>query len=110
MDSYMVEILKVLVFSSIFFVWVIRYSNIIEEFKFFGYPNWLRDLVGILKIAFAIMLFNENIVIVQLGALGISVLMICAFLTHLKSKNCISKMLPSASLLALNLTIYFNIS
>lgn len=108
MSFNMVEILKIMVLSSILFVWVIRYSNIIEEFKSFGYPNWLRDLVGIFKIAFAIMLINQNISIVQLGAIGISVLMVCALLTHLKIKNNISKMLPAASLLAINLTIYFN--
>lgn len=108
MQHNLVEILKIMVLSSIFFVWVIRYSNIIEEFKTFGHPNWLRDLVGILKIAFAIMLFNQNVFIVQLGAIGISALMLCALLTHLKIKNDLSKMLPSATLLVINLTIYFN--
>jgi hypothetical protein len=101
MNNSLLEILKIFVVSSILFVWVIRYSNIIEEFKIYTLPNWLRDLVGILKIAFAIMLFNENVLIVKVGAIGISVLMICAILTHLRVKNTPAKMLPSAILLVI---------
>ena len=48
--------LQALVAASIFFVWVVRYFNIVEEFKQYGLPNWLRDLVGILKMTFALML------------------------------------------------------
>ena len=32
--------LKILVVGSIFFVWVVRYQNIIEEFKAYGFPAW----------------------------------------------------------------------
>jgi hypothetical protein len=106
MNIIMVEVLKILVLASVLFVWAVRYSNIVEEFKSFGYPNWLRDIVGIFKISFAIMLINENVYIVKIGALGISALMICALFTHLKVKNPIAKMLPSASLLFINLSIY----
>ena len=55
------EILSILVFGSILFVWVVRYSNIKDEFKSFNLPKWLRDLVGILKLSFAIMLLNDNL-------------------------------------------------
>lgn len=41
--------LQALVAVSVFFVWVIRYANIVQEFKQYGLPDWLRDLVGILK-------------------------------------------------------------
>ena len=37
---------QVLVASSIFFVWVVRYDNIVSEFRQYGLPDWLRDLVG----------------------------------------------------------------
>lgn len=107
MEYNILEILKIIVLASILFVWVIRYANIIEEFKSYGYPSWLRDIVGIFKIAFAIMLLNESSFVVQVGAAGISFLMICALLTHLKVKNPVSKMLPSAALLIINLVIYF---
>lgn len=42
--------------TSIFFVWVVRYNNIIQEFKQYGLPEWLRDLVGILKLTFSLLL------------------------------------------------------
>ena len=45
--------LKTIVAGSIFFVWVVRYREIIEEFKVYELPTWLRDLVGILKLSFA---------------------------------------------------------
>ena len=106
MDQSLLEILKILVVASILFVWVIRYSNIVEEFKFYSLPNWLRDLVGILKISFAIMLLNENILLVQIGALGIAGLMICALATHFKVKNPFAKMLPSTALLVICLVIF----
>jgi hypothetical protein len=39
--------LKTIAAGSIFFVWVVRYREIIEEFKEYGLLSWLRDLVGI---------------------------------------------------------------
>jgi uncharacterized membrane protein YphA (DoxX/SURF4 family) len=48
--------LQALVAASIFFVWVVRYDNIIQEFKQYGLPDWLRDWVGILKLTFALLL------------------------------------------------------
>jgi hypothetical protein len=105
MENSIIEILKIFVLASILFVWVVRYGNIVEEFKFYGYPNWLRDIVGIFKIAFAVMLFNQNILVIKTGAIGISILMICALITHLKVKNPIPKMFPSAILLTINVVI-----
>ena len=40
--------LQSLVVASVLFVWVVRYANIVQEFKQYGYPDWLRDMVGIL--------------------------------------------------------------
>ncbi len=101
------EVLKIIVFSSILFVWVIRYTNIVEEFKSYGYPNWLRDVVGILKISFAIMLLNQSEQIAKIGAGGIAALMLAALVTHFKVKNPFSKMLPSLALLVASLFIIF---
>ena len=44
--------LKIILVSSIFFVWVVRYQNIIKEFAEYNLPNWLRDFIGIIKITF----------------------------------------------------------
>lgn len=100
-----IYILKTLVAGSIFFVWVVRYQNIIEEFRAFGLPAWLRDLVGILKVSFVLMLLSSDSNAVLLGAFGITVLMLAALLTHLKIKNPFYKMLPSMSLMILCLII-----
>ena len=100
-----IYVLKTLVAGSIFFVWVVRYQNIIEEFRAFGLPAWLRDLVGILKVSFVLMLLSSDSNAVLLGAFGITVLMLAALLTHLKIKNPFYKMLPSMSLMILCLII-----
>lgn len=106
MDTNLIQALKILVFASILFVWVVRYANIVEEFKIFGYPAWIRDLVGILKISFAIMIMNETVAIVEWGLAGIILLMTFALITHFKIKNPIAKMLPSFTLLSLCVLIF----
>ena len=101
--------LQIFVASSIFYVWVVRYANITEEFKEYRLPDWLRDLVGVLKITFAVMLLagiaRERFAI--LGAVGIVVLMIGAVITHLRVKNPVFKMLPAFTLLILSAVIAF---
>ena len=101
----LISALKALVAGSTFFVWVVRYQNIIEEFKEFGLPIWLRDLVGILKLSFVIMLFSTDLTVVILGSLGIAGLMLAAMITHLKIKNPFYKMLPSMSLMLISFII-----
>jgi len=99
--------IKAFVAASIFFVWVVRYREIIEEFKFYELPSWLRDLVGILKLSFGFMLFSNDIYAVILGASGIIFLMAAAVYTHVRVKNPFHKMLPAFGLIALNLIIIF---
>jgi uncharacterized membrane protein YphA (DoxX/SURF4 family) len=99
--------LQALVAASIFFVWVVRYDNIIQEFKQYGLPDWLRDLVGILKLTFGLLLLLgiQRASLAMIGSLGIAGLMGCAFVIHLRVKNPAFKMLPSLTLLALALII-----
>ena len=99
--------LQALVAASLFFVWVVRYGNIIEEFKQYGLPDWLRDLVGILKMTFALMLLIgiERKPFAVAGGIGIALLMAAAILTHLRIKNPVFKMLPALTLLVLSLVI-----
>lgn len=101
--------LQIFVAASIFFVWGVRYANIIEEFKQYRYPDWLRDFVGILKVTFAICLLAgisrpRGAII---GGVGIALLMMGALFTHLRVKNPPFKMLPSAALLVLSLVIAY---
>ena len=99
--------IKTFVAASIFFVWVVRYREIIEEFKFYELPSWLRDLVGILKLSFAFMLFSDDIYVVILAGSGIIFLMVAAVFTHVRVKNPFHKMLPAFGLSVLNLVIIF---
>ena len=99
--------IKTFVAASIFFVWVVRYREIIEEFKFYELPSWLRDLVGILKLSFAFMLFSNDKYVTILGSSGIIFLMAAAIYTHVRVKNPFHKMLPAFGLIALNLIIIF---
>jgi uncharacterized membrane protein YphA (DoxX/SURF4 family) len=86
---------------------VVRYGNVMEEFKNYGLPAWLRDLVGILKLTFSLMLLIgiERRPLAVAGGLGIAFLMGCAFLTHLRVRNPLFKMLPSLTLLVLSILI-----
>ena len=108
MNSSLLEVTKTLVFSSVLFVWVIRYNNIVEEFKSYNYPDWLRDLVGILKIFFVILMINQEPMLVRLGAIGIIGLMLAAMITHVRVKNPFPKMIPSIVLFSLSIFIFFN--
>ena len=110
MSSNVIEVMKILVFSSVLFVWVIRYNNIVAEFKSYNYPDWLRDLVGILKVSLVIMLIQKDIFLIRLGATGIMVLMLAAFITHLRVKNPIDKMLPSMVLFSLSAVIFWSLT
>ena len=95
MTSGLVDLIKIFAFSSVLFVWVVRYNNIVEEFRFYNYPDWLRDLVGIVKISLVIMLIRDELYFVKIGAIGIMILMLAAMITHFRVKNLFAKMVPS---------------
>lgn len=96
------NVVKCLVFSSVFFVWVVRYQNIVEEFKSYQYPEWLRDLVGISKLTAVVLIMGADVRSGQIGAGVIGLLMLAALATHLKVGNPPAKMLPSFVLLLLS--------
>lgn len=99
--------LQALVAASVFFVWVVRYPNIVEEFKQWGLPGWLRDSVGIAKLTFALLLVIgiERRQFAVAGGIGLALLMVAAFGTHVRVRNPVSKMLPSVTLFAISLLI-----
>ena len=104
---FLIEVLQIITASSILFVWVVRYENIITEFQQYQLPVWLRDLVGILKLSFSIMLlagiYDEKFK--YLGSSGLILLMLAALLTHVKMKNSFYKALPSLTLLVFSTII-----
>lgn len=101
-----IEVLKIAALVSILFVWVVRYNNIQKEFEQFNLPKWLRDIVGILKISFAVMLQSDINTIILIGSGGISLLMIAAIFTHFRVKNKLHKMLPALTLFLINMIIF----
>ena len=106
--SSIIGTLKLLVLASVLFVWFVRYDNIVKEFIEYKYPNWLRDLVGILKVACVFMLQSPDVNIVKAGCLGLIFLMAAAVSTHLRVKNPVGKMLPSLTLLSFSIIILLN--
>ena len=102
----LIQVLKIIALVSILFVWVVRYNNIQNEFEKYNLPNWLRDMVGIIKISFAVMLHSDIITMILIGSGGISLLMSAAIFTHFRVKNELYKMLPALSLLSIGLVIF----
>ena len=100
-----VEALKIISSVAIFFVWVVRYDNIKKEFVEYNLPSWVRDLVGILKLSFATMLQFSNQEVVKIGALGISVLMLGAVVTHLRLKSNFRRYIASVAMLSISVFI-----
>jgi hypothetical protein len=100
-----IDALKIIAAVAVFFVWVVRYANIKEEFEKYGFPKWFRDLIGIMKISFTIMLQSINEQIVLLGAFGIVFLMGGAILTHIKVKNPLKEMMPAITMISIGLVI-----
>ena len=97
--------LKITTGVAIFFVWVVRYDNIKKEFVQYGFPTWVRDLVGILKISFVALLQFPDIEYTRLGSLGITILMLGAVLTHVKMKSNFRMYIPSVAMLGISLII-----
>ena len=100
---------KVFLAVSLFYVWVVRYENIKKEFVEYKLPTWLRDLVGILKLSFSVMIISSDENLVSIGSMGIIALMVGALGTHFRVKNPLQKMIPAIVLSSLCLLIiYFN--
>ena len=107
-NIYLLELLILYFGVAVFFVWVVRYENIKKEFVHYNLPRWLRDLVGILKLSFGAMLQFSNTGIVQLGALGITILMSAAVITHIRLKSRFREYIASVAMLAISLIILAN--
>ena len=104
-----IQIAKVIIIVSILYVWLVRYNNIVEEFKAFNLPEWLRDFVGIIKISSSIFLLSSDTRIVQVGILGIVFLMLAAQYIHFINQTTFFKRMPSLVLILFSAFIFFNI-
>ena len=93
-----IEVLKIIVTVSMFFIWFVRYDNIKKEFKEYKFPRWFRDVVGILKISFCVMLHSSIDQIIVIGSLGIIILMLGAVITHIRMRNPFRKYIASVTM------------
>ena len=100
--------LKIFIAVSLFFVWVIRYSNIVDEFRDYGYPNWFRDFMGILKLSCASFLLTGQRELILVSGGVLTVLMSAAFFTHLRVNHKPIQMLPSFSLMCAAIFISYH--
>ena len=103
-----VSVLKIIIVASIFFVWVVRYANIIKEFEEYGLPNWFRDFMGIIKLSASVMIISGQTDLILIATGTLSILMLAAFLTHIKANHTVIQMLPSFSLMASSIIIALN--
>ena len=94
----LIEALKIIAAVAVYFVWVVRYDNIKKEFSDYKLPKTFRDLIGILKISFTVMLQFDDSNLIIIGSLGIVILMLGAVATHLKVKNPPKTMLPALTI------------
>ncbi|MAV65166.1 MAG: hypothetical protein CMG00_08265 [Candidatus Marinimicrobia bacterium] len=103
------EILKLIATVSILFVWFIRYENIVKEFKDYGYPDWFRDFIGILKISFIFMLHSSTYHVNFFGAIGITFLMLGAVITHIRVRDSLGNTIASIAMLFISLILLYSL-
>jgi hypothetical protein len=112
--DYLLIALKLIVSLGILNVWLLRSGKqtayrgrdaktLREEFAVYGLPFPVFLLVGFLKISFALSLLGSLWFpgLAQPAAAGMGVLMLGAFVMHLKVRDPISKALPSLAVLAM---------
>jgi len=113
MDYFLIA-LQLVVALGILNVWMLRSgratpfrggtaNSLREEFAVYGLPFWFMCVVGVLKVSLAVALIAAIWIqsMAQPAAIGMGVLMLGAFVMHLKVKDPIKKALPSITVLAM---------
>ena len=74
-----------------------------EEFAAYGLPFWFMCLVGVLKVGLALALLAALWLhpVAQPAAIGLGMLMLGAFVMHVKVKDPAKKALPAIAVLAM---------
>lgn len=109
---------QIFVAVTILNVWLIRFnrstpwrggsaSNMKEEFKTYGLPDYMMYVVGGLKVLFALGLIVGIAypATVTISAIGIIILMAGAIGMHIKIKDSLKKSFPAFAMLVLSLLI-----
>lgn len=116
--EYIGIISQIIIAIGIYNVWLFRYgqstnyrggnaTNMKEEFAVYGLPAWSVNVIGGIKLLAATLLligiyYNP---IVMPAAITMIVLMIGAFVMHLRVQDPLYKSLPAISLLALSILV-----
>jgi hypothetical protein len=98
MNPTQLSVLHVFIAMSVLYVWVVRYSAVLNDFATFQLPDWLRDVTGASKLTGAAFLLGAGDGFERLGATIIACFMLAAIVMHLRVKNPVRKMLPSLGL------------
>ena len=112
--EYILIALQLIVGLGILNVWMLRSGktspyrggdakNLREEFAAYGLPFWFMCVIGVLKVGLALALLAAIWIhsVAQPAAIGLGLLMLGAFVMHLKVKDPIKKALPSIAVLAM---------
>jgi hypothetical protein len=97
------KIIQMALSISVTYVWVIRFHNVVTEFKKFGLSDLTRNFVGATKISLATLLvvgiWYSSLVFIPSVLMGL--FMIAAQYFHFKTRSPFIKHLPSLILLIL---------
>ena len=112
--EYILIALQLIVGLGILNVWMVRSGkatpyrggsakNLREEFAAYGLPFWFMCVIGVLKVGLALALLAAIWIrsVAQPVAIGLGLLMVGAFVMHLKVKDPIKKAVPSIAVLAM---------
>jgi len=103
-----ISIAQIIVSLSVFYVWIFRYNNIVEEFLKFGLSGLVRNTTGVAKVSIATLML-AGVWIPSLSvipAVAMSFMMIAAQFFHFRADSPLPKRIPSFILLALCVYIY----
>ena len=111
MQTY-TTIAQIIIASSVCYIWIFRFDNIVLEFKQYQLPDVVRNMVGASKIALSTLLvagiwFQQ---LVFIPALLMAFLMLSAQYFHFKVKNPWVKHVPSLVFLLLSVFVAASVS
>ena len=112
--EYFLIALQLIVAIGILNVWLLRFGkatpfrggdakNLREEFAAYGLPFWFMCMIGVLKVGLALSLLAAIWIrpLAKPAAIGLGLLMLGAFVMHLRVKDPVKKALPSVAVLAM---------
>jgi len=113
-----VTIIQGVVALGIFNVWLLRFgkstdwrggaaTNMKEEFQVYGLPGWSVQVIGFLKLLFAVCLIVGIWLppLTRPAGAGLAILMLGAVAMHIKVKDPLKKSLPALTMLVLSVII-----